>query len=728
MKKLLVSILTVSLLLSILIILPPNRGVVCAEVEGFESNLTNDSLPQGKPTIYGDRVVWTENTLEGGKTNWEIFLYDLSIDSDNDGVPNYKENSTTGGKPVPDPAKIRITNNASRQLGPKIYNDIIVWEDDRYGNWDIFMYDLSMDSDEDGIPNYLDDDDDDDGILDINDLNGDPAEIRVTDHPAHQENPSIYDEKIVWEDSRYGNKDVYLFDIWNSKEIMLVGLNETQDPKDRPWQTYPRIYGDKVVWQDELYGNLEICMYNLSVDTDGDGVPNYLDDDRTFPDLAQERITSNSVSDYRPFIYCNYITYSRSDNIFLYDITSFEEYQITDSSSGQKIDSGPCIYGTKIVWSYEEGSKDLYLYDLGMDSDDDGKPNYIDDDDDIDLALMRITNQSERFSMIPSIYANRIVWQDSRIINKQIEIFLFTLTDNIPPKIEDFSPRFNPEITEQESYNFTVTASDPENNPLTYKWFLDNLPKQGGNTNTFEYISDLVSSGVHEIRVIVSDGEYPVEKVWLIQVAESGIPILKITNMDPLTNPAITEGGEISLSMRVRYLGSEVLSAYWTWDQNITPAPSNTNTTSDTEAYGELSFFSPLDYYGSNYVEYFNFTFEVTDGKHAVSHTWYLTVLFFDDADMDGYSDYKEMMLGYDPLDRTSKPIDSDCDLIVDIDDEDTDGDGFLDEYDGYALNPQKQLDGNPDISVEILIVIISLILLVIAIIALLASPRSRMP
>ncbi|MCC7566395.1 MAG: hypothetical protein KO206_09000 [Methanomicrobiaceae archaeon] len=37
---------------------------------------------------------------------------------------------------------MRITENASDSIHPAIYGDIIVWQDDRHGAWDIFAHDL----------------------------------------------------------------------------------------------------------------------------------------------------------------------------------------------------------------------------------------------------------------------------------------------------------------------------------------------------------------------------------------------------------------------------------------------------------------------------------------------------------------------------------------------------------------------------------------------------------
>ncbi len=696
MRKINCTILISFILLSLLITIHVSTEYANAEVEGYETNLTNDTLSQGNPAIYGNRVVWTENTLEGGIANWEIFLYDLSLNGEE--------------------AKIRITNNDSYQLNPEIYGDIIVWEDNRNGNYDIYMYDLTVDSDKDTIPNYLDEDDDGDGTPDMSDLDDDPAEIRITDNPSHQEEPAIYGTKIVWVDKRYGNMDVFIYDLISGQEAIIAGLNEigTPDPNNPdklifPLQTNPRIYGNKVVWQDDRFENVEIFMYNLSMDSDEDGVPNYLDDDRPAPDPAEELITSDFEDDSYPSIHGDLIVYSRMDNIYLYDLRTKTEYRLTNSSSEQKIDRGCSIYGTKVVWAYDNGSKDIYRYDLALDSDEDGTPNYRDIDTTYpDPALQRVTYESEKYSMKPVIFTNKIVWVDKRNSSRPPDIYMFTLTENLPPEITYYSPIFNPEIEEGEFMIFNISCSDPEVDDLNYTWFLDDITLSE-EMDTYNFTSDYNSAGTHEVKVVVSDGEYHVEEIWLLYVSESDLPPFEITHIDPITNPTIVEGEEIILSIEITEYYSEGTTVTWVFP-------------SDPTLYGQVdnewaSIIPELDYNGSNYERQYNITVEVKNGSYTESHTWILTVLYFEDADMDGYNDATEVTYGSDPLNISDTPPDLDGDFIVDGEDDDTDGDGCLDEHDAYPMDPNRQVSGKPDYSVEILIMIMALILVLAAVV-----------
>ncbi len=687
MKKAVHITLSVSIVLSILLCVQLYLGYVEADLEGIETNLTNDTMDQGKPAIFGNRVVWTEDTQDGGP-NWDIFLYDLDNGAE----------------------KIRITYNASNQLNPEIYGDVIVWEDERHGNFDIYMYDLSVDTDGDDIPNYLDGDR----------PSPDPAEIRITDNPAHQENPVIYSSKMVWIDKRYGNNDVFLYDLISGEEAIIAGHSETGDPRFRPKQDYPRIYGDKVVWVDnrDSIGNYELYIYNLSMDSDGNGIPNYLDGNRPIDDPAEQRITSTPDSEYCPFIYSDQIVYTRNDNVYLYDLTTSAEYQLTETAPSQEIDGELCgFYGTKVVWTYYNGSKDIFLYDLALDSDTDGTPNYRDIDTPIpDPAINQVTFEQETLSMRPAIYTNKIVWHDSR--DSEREVYLFTLTENLPPEITYFLPSNSSEIGDEDSLMLNLTALDPESDVLTYTWFIDEEPQVDEIADTFEFEGDPNLGGWHDIKVIVFDGEYSVEKIWQINVIESNVMSPEIIEISPVFNPSYTEGGEMTLSITAKDEDSDTLGVAWYEDGGLIHTQIHNLTTSN-EVFDEWTFSSSLDDSGSDYTISYTITVNVTDGKFITSHTWMVTVLYFEDADMDGYNDSTEVTWSSDPLNSTSTPTDLDGDFIVDALDDDKDGDGVLDKDDAYPLDPERSSEGNPDYMLEILVVIISIIILIVALVTL---------
>ena len=108
----------------------------------------------------------------------------------------------------------RITTSGSA-YGSAIYNNRIVWHDERNGNRDVYMYDLST-----------------------------KKETQITNHGTSG-SPIIYGNNLVWADNRNGNWDIYAYDLVTHQQI------HTTDKSD---QTMPALYGNTIVWLDSSNG------------------------------------------------------------------------------------------------------------------------------------------------------------------------------------------------------------------------------------------------------------------------------------------------------------------------------------------------------------------------------------------------------------------------------------------------------------------------------------------
>jgi beta propeller repeat protein len=273
----------------------------------------------------------------------------------------------------------QITTDASDQYRPAIYGDKIVWQDHRNGNVDIYIHDLSTNT-----------------------------ESQINSDLANQVFPAIYGDRIVWRDNRNGdwNLDIFMYDLSTSTESQITTNVEKQD--------FPAIYGDKIVWGDKRNGNWDIYLYDLSIDSDGDGVPNFLDDDRPDPDPAEEQITTDTSTQWYPSIYGNRIVWDdfRNGNkdtgntdIYMYDLDTKIESEITTNTANQIY---PVINGDRIVWEdYRNGDNDIYMYDLNTNTE------------------VRITSDYYSQSM-PDIFGDRIVWADYK--NGYPDIYMYDLT------------------------------------------------------------------------------------------------------------------------------------------------------------------------------------------------------------------------------------------------------------------------------------------------------------
>ena len=124
---------------------------------------------QQNPAIWGHIVVWqarampwtgSDPTLAGFFGDWDICAADIS-------EPN-------------SPVEFAITTNDSSQTNPDITGSIVVWQDYRNNNWDIFGYNLTT-----------------------------QYEFQITDNASDQTNPAISGNVVVWQDNRSGNWNIY---------------------------------------------------------------------------------------------------------------------------------------------------------------------------------------------------------------------------------------------------------------------------------------------------------------------------------------------------------------------------------------------------------------------------------------------------------------------------------------------------------------------------------------
>ena len=91
---------------------------------------------------------------------------------------------------APKITETRITTTGSAS-DPHIYGDRVVYEDNRNGKSDIYMYDLSTKRE---------------------------AQISTS---GTSDYPAIYGDRIVWKDDRNGKSDIYMYDLSTSKETQI---------------------------------------------------------------------------------------------------------------------------------------------------------------------------------------------------------------------------------------------------------------------------------------------------------------------------------------------------------------------------------------------------------------------------------------------------------------------------------------------------------------------------
>ncbi len=97
------------------------------------------------------------------------------------------------------------------------------------------------------------------------------------------------------------------------------------------------------------------------------------------------------------------------------------------------------------------------------------------------------------------------------------------LANNNVPVVQSVSPVTNQTIvmSKEDTVNFIVSIVDPDNDPLTYVWYVNDFPLSFG-TN-FSFFSVFYDEGLHTVRLAVNDGFNSLELNWNVQVGATGV-------------------------------------------------------------------------------------------------------------------------------------------------------------------------------------------------------------
>jgi beta propeller repeat protein len=224
----------------------------------------------------------------------------------------------------------QITSNSAIQKNPDIYeyglnNYAIVWEDNRNGNWEIYMFyqkDLGN------------------GNWDVR------PEVRLTTNPASDENPRIFNDRIVYQSDRNGNWDIYMYNITSN--------TETQITNNTAHQTSPAVDGNYIVWQDNRRGQWDIYMFDLTTQSERQVTST---DDNYNPEISGNRIVYRNDYAYEGWRGGQVL----NSEICWYEISTGQSRVIDFGERGKVAD--PAIDGNNIAWArspYYEW--DIFLY------------------------------------------------------------------------------------------------------------------------------------------------------------------------------------------------------------------------------------------------------------------------------------------------------------------------------------------------------------------------------
>jgi len=350
------------------------------------------------------------------------------------------------------------------------------------------------------------------------------TETRITQSPSTEYFQDISGARIAFEDYRNGNSDIYMYDLDEGTEIRV-----TTDPDP---QILPDIDGDRIVWEDQRNNTCEIYLYNLDEGT-------------------ERRITSNSPHQYdvtRPGISGDRIVWEDSRNcdyehinnydIYMYDLGTGNETQVTTDTATQTF---PAISGNRIVWQDERnGNLDIYMYDI-----DTGEETQITTD---------TASQSR-----PAISGSRIVWQDER--NGNSAIYMFDLDTSTETQITtDMGYHCNAAI----HGNRTVWQDERNGNGDIYMFETPSKPPRWSNLDEFDATEDIQETV--DLAAFCLDPDTPPECLVLTSTSPY------VTSIDGLLVSVLFPDGVLEASV------SMGLSDGWTVamaDVNFTVTPVN---------------------------------------------------------------------------------------------------------------------------------------------------------
>jgi beta propeller repeat protein len=177
-----------------------------------EKRVTTDHSYQEKPVTDGTNLAYIDYSSNYGK----LFLYNISSGS-----------------------TVEVSPYMAGKDNPRVYGNIIVWEDYRNAtsdkkNADIFMYDISTQTTK-----------------------------PICTAPKYQGNPYVYGKWIVWEDYRNStpsdslNSDIYAYDITTNSEFPVV--------TGPSYQGHPTLLSDTVCWIDYSGGSMKLMMKKIEI-------------------------------------------------------------------------------------------------------------------------------------------------------------------------------------------------------------------------------------------------------------------------------------------------------------------------------------------------------------------------------------------------------------------------------------------------------------------------------
>jgi beta propeller repeat protein len=324
-------------------------------------------------TALGTETLITTGTLDSNQANpstWGNYIVWEDHQGGNSTIVLY--NVTSGEEQ-------RISSPSVHAYSPKIQGDNVVWFENTATASDILAYNI--------ISN---------------------ATIRVTSSSSEKLNLVIYGNKIVWQEYRdtdgtYPYYDLQLYDITNPGEIVNITPHTGTPGIDSSSHEFPSIWGDTVVWQDwdDIRWTYEIFLNNTQT-----GILTQISDDGGIGSLK-----------YHPVISGNTILWSdyRNGDADIFSETEIPTGNIDITPYSPSTQDMPALYGDSAIWL--DNRDHAGYYQIGLKNLTTAQETY---------PLTQSSHIPMSVLTPPSIFSNRIVWEDDRIPGGNDDIYMYT--------------------------------------------------------------------------------------------------------------------------------------------------------------------------------------------------------------------------------------------------------------------------------------------------------------
>ena len=179
------------------------------------------------------------------------------------------------------------------------------------------------------------------------------------------------------------------------------------------------------------------------------------------------------------------------------------------------------------------------------------------------------------------------------------------------------STNTSPIVAENRTLNFTINASDPDNNPINFTWFVNNNENSSAQNFSFNLINNFTATGNYVIKLQVQDNNSnSVSQEWQVTVTNTNRePVL-----DAISDKTATEDSLLTFSITSFDPDNDSLA----FTSNVT---SILFTSAANSSLATVNWTPTNDNVGSNPVE-----FRVKDSSKNASQTITITVTNTNDA------------------------------------------------------------------------------------------------